>query len=143
MTRLRCAILDDYLNVALSVADWSKVQDRVDVTVFNQPFATAEAAAGALKDFEIICAMRERTPFPRTMFAALPNLKLLITSGMRNAAIDFEAAKAHNVILCGTAFARDPTAPLTMGLILELTRNIGRENARMHAGVPWQGLLGF
>ena len=58
MTRLRCAILDDYLNVALSVADWSKVQDRVDVTVFNQPFATAEAAAHALKDFEIICAMR-------------------------------------------------------------------------------------
>ena len=66
MTRLRCAILDDYLNVALSVADWSKVSDRVDVTVFNQPFATAEAAASALKDFEIICAMRERTPFPRT-----------------------------------------------------------------------------
>ena len=61
MTRLRCAILDDYLNVALSVADWSKVQDRVDVTVFNQPFATAETAASALKDFEIICAMRERT----------------------------------------------------------------------------------
>ena len=81
MTRLRCAILDDYLNVALSVADWSKVQDRVDVTVFNQPFTTAEAAAHALKDFEIICAMRERTPFPRTMFAALPNLKLMITSG--------------------------------------------------------------
>ena len=72
MTRLRCAILDDYLKVALSVADWSKVQDRVDVTVFNQPFATAEAAAHALKDFEIICAMRERTPFPRTMFAACP-----------------------------------------------------------------------
>jgi D-3-phosphoglycerate dehydrogenase len=88
MTRLRCAILDDYLNVALSVADWSKVSDRVDVTVFNQPFTNAETAASALKEFEIICAMRERTPFPRTMFAGLPNLKLLITSGMRNAAID-------------------------------------------------------
>src|SRR6185295_10658558 len=135
MTRLRCAILDDYLNVALTVADWSKVKDRVDVTVFNQPFATAEAAS-ALKDFEIICAMRERTPFPRAMFAALPNLKLLITSGMRNAAIDMEAAKDHNVVLCGTQWGRDPTAPLTMGLILELTRNIGRENARMHAGEP-------
>ena len=102
MTRLRCAILDDYLNVSLSVADWSKVSDRVDVTVFNQPFATAEAAAGALRDFEIICAMRERTPFPRTMFAALPNLKLL-----------------------------------------ELTRNIGRENARMHAGEPLQKFVGM
>ena len=74
MTRLRCAILDDYLNLALSVADWSTIKDRVDVTVFNQPFASAEAAADALKDFEIICAMRERTPFPRAMFAALPRL---------------------------------------------------------------------
>ena len=143
MTRLRCAILDDYLNVALSVADWSKVSDRVDVTVFNQPFANAETAASALKDFEIICAMRERTPFPRTMFAGLPNLKLLITSGMRNAAIDMEAAKDHKVTLCGTQWGRDPTAPLTMGLILELTRNIGRENARMHAGEPLQKFVGM
>src|SRR2546430_2703229 len=143
MTRLRCAILDDYLNVALKVADWSQIADRVDVTVFNQPFATTEAAAGALKDFEIICAMRERTPFPRALFAALPKLKLLITSGMRNAAIDMEAAKDHNVVLCGTQFARDPTAPLTMGLILELTRNIGRENARMHAGEPLQKFVGL
>ena len=87
--------------------------------------------------------MRERTPFPKAMFAALPKLKLMITSGMRNAAIDFEAAKAHNIVLCGTNFARDPTAPLAMGLILELTRNIGRESARMHAGEPWQTHLGI
>jgi len=143
MTRLRCAILDDYINVSQTVADWSKVADRVDVTVFNQPFSTSEAAASALKDFEIICAMRERTPFPRALFAALPNLKLLITSGMRNAAIDMEAAKDHKVVVCGTQWARDPTAPLTMGLILELTRNIGRENARMHAGEPLQKFVGM
>src|SRR2546429_1880409 len=143
MTRLRCAILDDYLNLALRVADWSKVGDRVDVTDFNEPFASQEAAASARKDAEITCARRERTPFPRTLFAALPKLKLLITSGMRNAALDLEAAKDHQVVLCGTQWGRDPTAPLTMGLILELTRNIGRENARMHAGVPWQGLLGY
>ncbi len=143
MTRLRCAILDDYLNLALGIADWSKISDRVDVTVFNEPFASAEAAANALKDFEIICAMRERTPFPRTMFAALPKLKLLITSGMRNAALDLEAAKDHNVVLCGTQWGRDPTAPLTMGLILELTRNIGRESARMHAGEPLQKFVGI
>jgi phosphoglycerate dehydrogenase-like enzyme len=142
MTRLRCAILDDYLNLALTVADWSKVSDRVEITVFNQPFATPEAAAGALKDFEIICAMRERTPFPRAQFAALPQLKLLITSGMRNAAIDIEAAKDHKVVVCGTQWGRDPTAPLTMGLILELTRNIGRESARMHAGEPLQKFVG-
>src|ERR1700710_820540 len=143
MTRLRCAILDDYINISQTVADWSKVADRVDVTVFNQPFANAETAASTLREFEIICAMRERTPFPRTVFAALPNLKLLITSGMRNAAIDMEAAKDHKVVLCGTQFARDPTAPLTMGLILELTRNIGRESARMHAGEPLQKFVGL
>src|SRR3979411_3079570 len=143
MTRLRCAILDDYLNVALRVADWSKVSDRVDVTVFNEPFASTEAAASALKDFEIICAMRERTPFPRALFAALPKLKLMITSGLRNAAIDMEAAKDHQVVLCGTQWGRDPTAALTMGLILELTRNIGRENARMHAGERLQKFVGM
>src|ERR1700692_945806 len=143
MTRLRCAILDDYLNVTLKVADWSGISDRVDVTVFNQPFASSEAAASALKDFEIICAMRERTPFPRTLLAALPKLKLLITSGMRNAAIDAEAAKEQGVVFCGTQWNRDPTAPLTMGLILELTRNIGRENARMHAGEPLQKFIGL
>src|SRR6195256_1571035 len=143
MTQLRCAILDDYLNLALRVADWSKLKDRVDITVFNEPFASAEAAAGALKDFEIICAMRERTPFPRALFAALPELKLLITSGMRNAALDLDAAKDHQVVLCGTQWGRDPTAPLTMGLNLELTRNIGRENARMHAGEPLQAHVGM
>jgi phosphoglycerate dehydrogenase-like enzyme len=143
MTRLRCAILDDYINLTLEITDWSKVRDRVDITVFNQPFASAEAAADALKDFEIICAMRERTPFPRALFASLPKLKLLITSGMRNASIDMEAAKEHGVVLCGTQWARDPTAPLTMGLILELTRNIGRENARMHAGEPLQKFVGM
>jgi D-3-phosphoglycerate dehydrogenase len=142
MTRLRCAILDDYLKLALDSADWSKIADRVDLTVFEKPFGSESEASAALKDFQIVLAMRERTAFPRTLFAALPNLKLLITSGMRNAAIDTEAAKAHNVVLCGTPFSRDPTAPLTMGLILELTRNIGRENARMHAGIPWQGLRG-
>jgi len=143
MTRLRCAILDDYLNLALSVADWSKIADRVDVTVFNQPFASGEAAATALRDFEIICAMRERTPFPRAMLASLPKLKLLITSGMRNNSIDMAAAKEKQVVVCGTHWPRDPTAPLAMGLILELTRNIGRENARMHAGEYLQKYVGI
>src|SRR5580704_6074883 len=143
MTRLRCALLDDYFNLTLQLADWSKIADRVEVTAFNEPFASPEAAASALKDFEIICAMRERTPFPRTLFEALPKLKLLITSGMRNAAIDLEAAKDHKVVVSGTQWGRDPTAPLTMGLILELTRNIGRENARMHAGEPLQKFIGI
>ena len=143
MTRLRCAILDDYLNLSLKLADWSKIEDRVDVTVFNQPFASPEAAVSALKDFEIILAMRERTPFPRAMFEQLPKLKLLITSGMRNAAIDMAAAKDKGVVVCGTNWPRDPTAALTMGMILELTRNIGRENARMHAGEYLQKHVGI
>jgi D-3-phosphoglycerate dehydrogenase len=125
------------------MADWSKISDRVDVKTFTEPFASTEAAAAALADFEIDCAMRERTPFPRALFAALPRLKLLITSGMRNAAIDMEAAKDHHVVVCGTQWSRDPTAALTMGMILELTRNIGRESARMHAGEFWQKYIGI
>jgi phosphoglycerate dehydrogenase-like enzyme len=143
MTRLRCAILDDYLNLSLKLADWSKIEDRVDVTVFNQPFASQDSAVSALKDFEIILAMRERTPFPHAMFDQLPKLKLLITSGMRNAAIDMAAAKDKGVVVCGTNWPRDPTAALTMGMILELTRNIGRENARMHAGEYLQKHVGI
>jgi phosphoglycerate dehydrogenase-like enzyme len=143
MTRLRCAILDDYLNLSLKLADWSRIEDRVDVTVFNQPFASQDSAVSALKDFEIVLAMRERTPFPRAMFEQLPKLKLLITSGMRNNSIDLEAAKDKQVVVCGTKWSKDPTAPLTMGMILELTRNIGRENARMHAGEYLQKHVGI
>jgi phosphoglycerate dehydrogenase-like enzyme len=143
MTRLRCAILDDYFNIALNVADWGKIADRVDVTVFNHHFPNEAAAASALKDFEIVCAMRERTALPRTLLSELPKLKLLLTSGMRNAAIDMEAAKERGVVVCGTQWSQDPTAPLTMGLILELTRGIGRENARMHAGEVWQTFPGI
>ncbi|OYU89491.1 MAG: hydroxyacid dehydrogenase [Bradyrhizobiaceae bacterium PARB1] len=142
MTRLRCAILDDYQNVALKLADWSTLGDRIDIKVFDKPFASSDEAAAALKDFEIVCAMRERTPFPRTLFDALPKLKLLITSGMRNAAIDLTAAKAHGVTVCGTAMVGNPTAGLAIGLMLELTRKIGFEHARMKAGEPWQVTLG-
>ena len=142
MTRLRCAILDDYYDTALTLADWVRLGDRVDVTAFTHPFASEQDAASALGNFEIICAMRERTAFPRSLLAALPKLKLLITSGMRNAAVDMEAAKERGVVICGTQYGRDPTAALTMALILELTRKVGRENARMHAGEPWQKLGG-
>ena len=143
MTRLRCAILDDYFNVALTITDWSSVSDRLDVTVLKEPFASSDAAAKALADFEIICAMRERTAFPRSVLTALPKLKLLLTSGPKNAAIDMEAAKERGIVVCGPVAGGNPTAALTMGLILELTRGIGRENARMHAGEPLQKFLGI
>jgi phosphoglycerate dehydrogenase-like enzyme len=142
MTRLRCAILDDYYDTALTLADWPGLAERVDVSTFTHPFGSEQAAQSALADFDIICAMRERTAFPHSLLEALPKLKLLITSGMRNASIDMEAAKARNVVICGTNYGRDPTAPLTMSLMLELTRKVGQENARMHAGEPWQKLGG-
>ncbi len=142
MTRLRCAILDDYQNVALTLADWSVLADRIETTTFTDPFASMEDAAGALAGFDIVCAMRERTPFPRALFEALPDLKLLITSGMRNAAIDLAAAKDHNVVVCGTAMVGNPTTGIATGLMLELTRKIGFENARMKAGHAWQISLG-
>lgn len=142
MTRLRCAILDDYQNVALTLADWSVLADRVEITSFTNILTSTDEAARALHGFDIICAMRERTPFPRGLFEALPNLKLLVTSGMRNAAIDLAAAKDRNVTVCGTAMVGNPTIGIATGLLLELTRKIGFENARMKAGAPWQVTLG-
>jgi phosphoglycerate dehydrogenase-like enzyme len=142
MTRLRCAILDDYQNAALEMADWSQLADRIDITVFNAPFENAAAAIAALQDFEIVCAMRERTPFGADVLNALPKLKLLMTSGMRNASFDVETAKARGVVVCGTGAVGNPTAGLAIGLMLELTRRIGFENARMKAGEPWQVTLG-
>lgn len=139
---LRCAILDDYQNVALKFADWSPLKDQVDITVFDKPFASQDEAVRALKDFQIVCAMRERTGFGREVLTALPNLKLLLTSGMRNAAFDMETAKERGIVVCGTGGVGNATAGLTIGLMLELTRKIGFENARMHAGESWQTTMG-
>lgn len=139
---LRVAILDDYQNVALQLADWSTLQDRIDITVFDKPFAAAADAVAALKDFDIVCAMRERTPFQRETLDGLPKLKLLITSGLRNAAFDMATLKERGVTVCGTGGFGNATAALAIGLILELTRKIGIENARMHAGEPWQITMG-
>jgi phosphoglycerate dehydrogenase-like enzyme len=142
MTRLRCAIPDDYFDLAQSVADWSKIRDRVDITVFKEPFANEAAAANALKDFEIVCAMRERTPFPRAVIEKLPKLKLLVTTGARNASIDVAAAKERGVTVCGTPTAGNPTSEIAFALMLELTRHVGYESARMRAGVLWQSTIG-
>lgn len=139
---MRCALLDDYQNVALKLADWSAVQSEVELVTFHEPLGLQEQAIRALKGFPIIVAMRERTAFPRAMFEALPDLRLLITTGMKNAAIDLKAAADHNVMVCGTELLPHPTAELTIGLMLELARKIGFENARMKAGLPWQTTLG-
>ena len=138
----RCAILDDYQNVALQVADWSPVAKDLDIKVFNEPLGGQDKVIQALADFDIVCGMRERTPFPRAVISALPKLRLLITTGARNASFDLAAAKDHNVVVCGTPGFGNPTAGLTIGLMLELTRRIGFENARMKAGKPWQVTIG-
>lgn len=142
MTRLRCALLDDYQNIALKSADWARLAPRVEIMTFDKPFASTEEAAQALRGFAIIGAMRERTAFPRAMFEALPDLKLLVSTGARNAAIDLAAAKDHGVTVCGTPMVGQPTAALTVGLLLELARHIGVENARMHSGQSWQLTMG-
>ena len=143
MPRYRCAILDDYQNVALSAADWSKVSGDLEIQVFNAHLGAADKVIAALQGFEIVCAMRERTAFPRDVIEKLPQLKLLITTGMRNASIDVAAAKARGVAVCGTPAVGSPTSGIAIGLMLELTRRIGYENARMKAGVPWQTTIGL
>jgi D-3-phosphoglycerate dehydrogenase len=140
---LRCAILDDYQNVALTLADWSKVKGEIEITVFNEHLGGADKVIAALKGFAIICAMRERTPFPRAVIEALPELKLLITTGMRNASIDLAAAKERGVMVCATPSFGNATAAIATGLMLELARHIGYENARLKAGVPWQSTMGL
>ena len=97
----------------------------------------------ALKGFAIVCAMRERTAFPRAVIEALPELKLLITTGMRNASIDLEAAKARNVVVCGTPNFGNATAAMATGLMLDLARHISYEHARLKAGAPWQTTIGL
>jgi phosphoglycerate dehydrogenase-like enzyme len=140
---LRCAILDDYQNVALTMADWSKVKGDVEIEVFHEHLGSADNVIAALKGFAIVFAMRERTAFPRAVIEALPDLKLLITTGMRNAAIDLEAAKARNVVVCGTPAFGNATAAIAIGLLLELSRHIGYENARLKAGAAWQTTIGL
>lgn len=137
----KVAILDDYQNEALNMADWSVLPDDVKFTVFNEPFGDLEQAALALGSFDIICIMRERTRFPRAMFERLSNLKLLVTSGMHNAVIDLDAAKACGVTVCGTQSPAHATVEMTWGLILSLTRNIPTEERNMREG-RWQTTLG-
>ncbi len=140
---LRCAILDDYQNVALSMADRSKLDAEIEITVFNEHLGSADKVIAALKGFAIVCAMRERTAFPRAVIEALPELKLLITTGIRNASIDLAAAKANNVVVCGTPGFGNGTAAIATGLMLELARHIGHENARLKTGAAWQTTIGL
>lgn len=138
---MRVAILDDYQNVALTLADWSSVEDSADITVFNDHVEDVDAVADRLSPFDVVVIMRERTPFPSALISRLPNLKLLVTAGMRNLSIDLEAASKNGVVVSGTENVGVTTAELAWGLILGLARKIPEEDRATRAG-HWQTSLG-
>jgi phosphoglycerate dehydrogenase-like enzyme len=138
----RCAILDDYQNVALELADWSKLAGEVELTVFNAPLGGPEEIARALKGFDMVVLMRERTAFPRRLIEALPDLRLLISTGKRNWMLDVEAANERGIVTCSTETTGNPTTSIAIALMLELTRRIGYESERLKNGALWQSTLG-
>jgi len=129
---LHCVVLDDYQSVARDfierAPEWEAIKQGVHIDYYNEHFNSDKALLGAIKPCQIVIAMRERTHFHAELFSNLPNLKLLVTSGMRNAAIDLDAAKKSGIIVSGTQSAKGPPTELTWGLILSLARNISLEN---------------
>ncbi|MET8815382.1 D-2-hydroxyacid dehydrogenase family protein [Streptomyces sp. NPDC004549] len=138
--RLRCAVLDDFQGVATEVADWSGLP--VEVVPFREHIRDEDSLATALADFDIVVTLRERVPFPGSLIARLPRLKLIVASGMRNSVIDYEAAKAHGVTVCGTASSSTPPVEMTWALILGLARGVVQESNALRQGGPWQSTLG-
>ena len=138
---MRLAILDDYQGVALGLADWASLAPAVSAVSIRDVLPNIDAAAKQLDDFEIVVAMRERTPFPKALIERLPKLKLLVTTGMRNASIDVTAAIGRGIAVCGTDMLPYPTAELAWGLILSLARSIPREVGNMREG-RWQTTVG-
>jgi phosphoglycerate dehydrogenase-like enzyme len=139
---MKIAILDDYQQVAEHFADWEKVKDRCELKVFNEPFDDEDHAIENLLDFDALIIMRERTPITTKLLNACSNLKLIITSGMRNKSIDLETCKQKNITVCGTDMHPNPTAELTWALILGLARNLREETENMYQGY-WQTTLGI
>ena len=134
---MRIAILDDYFDAALHLADWNRLKGRADIQVFTEPLGGEENAARRLADFEIIVGMRERTPFPATLIRRLPKLKLLITTGMRNLSFDLEAAQSRGVTVCGTGSVGNSTSELAVGMMINLMRDIHGQFGSMRQG-GWQ-----
>jgi phosphoglycerate dehydrogenase-like enzyme len=139
---LRCVVLDDYQNVATELADWSPVEDTVEVVSLSEHLDDEGELAAALATADIVVTLRERVPFPASLIARLPRLKLLIASGMRNTVIDYAAAEAHGVTVCGTASSSAPPVELTWALLLGLARGVVEESNSLRAGGPWQQTVG-
>jgi phosphoglycerate dehydrogenase-like enzyme len=139
--QINIAVLDDYQNVALSMADWSPLDGRASVTVFNDHLTDPEAVIGRLLPFDVVCVMRERTPMTRAIIERLPRLRLIASTAMRNASIDLEAAEECGVQVVHTGYSSTPTIELTWALILASARHLVAENASLRGG-EWQRFIG-
>ena len=139
---LKVAILDDYQNVSQVFLNLKKLDGKYEFKIFNEAFVDEDDAGGQLKDYEALLIMRERTKITKSLINQLTKLKFIITSGMRNKAIDLEAAKQRKIIVCGTEINSNPTAELTWALILGLVRNFKEEIDNMYQGY-WQTTVGF
>ena len=138
---MQIAILDDYQNVALQLADWSDVRRHAEITVFNDHIADASAVVERLRPFDVICVMRERTPLPREILQQLPKLRLIASTGARNASIDSKAAADLGITITATGYDSTPTIEFAWSLILASMRGVDREAASLRAG-KWQVGLG-
>src|SRR4029077_2482985 len=141
MKKYNIAVLDDYQNVALESADWSVLRDRANIVVFQNHLADSDAVVERLLPFDVVCAMRERTPLSRGVIERLPNLKLIASTGPGNASIDVAAAGEHGIAVVHTRYRSDPTVELTWALILASARHIVTESNSVRSG-GWQQAVG-
>ena len=141
MTKIKVGILDDYQNVTHKFADWRSLSEKIDLNVINEYIGNDNNLSEQLKDYDVLCLMRERTPLPEGLINKLPNLKLVITSGMWNASVDAEALTKKNIIYCGTDTKIHSTAELTWALIMNSWRGLQPEIQNMRDG-NWQTTIG-
>ena len=139
---IKIAVLDDYQDVFQQIVDIKKYQQKFEFNIFKEPFLNENEALVALENYETLFIMRERTPITKSLISGLPKLKYIMTSGMRNNAIDLEAAKKSKIIVCGTEINSNPAAEVTWALILGLFRNMKQEVDNMFQGY-WQTTVGF
>ena len=135
------AILDDYQQIALKMADWTRLDGRATITVFNDHLADPDRIVERLLPFDVVCVMRERTPLPRAVIERLPRLRLIASTAFRNASIDIAAAAEREIAVVHTGYDSSPTVELTWALILASARHIVAENASLRSG-GWQRRIG-
>ena len=139
---IKVAVLDDYQDIFRQIVDVQKYKDKFEFKIFNNPFSDEKEAIVELEDFEVLFIIRERTPMTKTLIESLSKLKYIMTSGMRNKAIDLETTKKKKIIVCGTEINSNPAAEITWALILGLYRNMRLEIDNMFQGY-WQTTIGF